>query len=768
MIDLKLLNKRGVTADTAKGVFAGEDDKMPAKGKALLDRIKHRIDDGLNRCIKNHKIYHALDLAWDTPLQQISSTLAYSISDKDLSDETVLNAAKDWGLTGLIEDVKDTKGQKKRLNLPMFFNIFVPLVRSYVTIRWARIYNDRRQYPLFKFEMGKNTTKNKLRGEILTDRVQVMANQYGYSELLKQSIFHMLHYGWAAQFPQEEWHTEKQVVFDAAGEEEEKYVKEGIRYNLPHPSRVFFDQAHRPTTFNSDSGCEFAGYWRLMRYGDLRNNKKLWNTDKIAYGRTTDLLSKAKTYLELVSPCTMEFPRSRAAFGLTDRESELDAVYRTSDDDKAVLVTEYYEKIIPSDHGLGDYDNPVWFRFCLANDNTVLYAAPIPYCPVIYYAYDPHEGKSINSSLSLEIIPFQDQIGNLLSQYLLSVKQNLANMTFVDTDQVPKDMIDKLQNWGEKLFRSLNFMPFSSRQNKFAQADVREAFNSVRFTALDTNGIVGAMRQVIDMLERLLVISAQEIAQVASHEQTAEEVRTVASTTTTRLAFTATAVDDAMLAWKEQLYRGLMAYGEDEVYAEINSGYTPEQINDLGFTVEEEDLDRSGLVGIRGKKTALGLEVIGSYRDTLDRVSDKEFAAALTQLFQMIANDQEMRQAIGVDQILDVVNQIGTMLGLPKDFRLQKLEAEEGAGGEQPAQADQMAAVAEEIRNSIINEVGEALKPLAESTQQNSSMIQQIVDAIKGGPQPPNPQQYDTNNAIPAGGPPPAGNPEMAPAGPVR
>ena len=338
-------------------------------------------------------------------------------------------------------------------------------------------------------------------------------------------------------------------------------------------------------------------------------------------------------------------------------------------------------------------------------------------------------------------------------------------MTFVDTDQVPKDMIDKLQNWGEKLFRSLNFMPFSSRQNKFAQSDVREAFNSVRFTALDTNGIIGAMRQVIDMLERLLVISAQEVAQVASHEQTAEEVRTVAGTTTTRLAFTATAVDDAMLAWKEQLYKGLMAYGEEEVYAEINSGYTPEQINDLGFTVEEEDFDRSGLMGVRGKKTALDLEVIGSYRDTIDRVSDKEFAAALTQLFQMISNDQEIRQSIGVDQILDVVNQIGTMLGLPKDFRLQKLEAE---GGGQPEQADQMAAVAEEIRNSIINEVGEALKPLAESTQQNSSMIQQIVDVIKGGPQPPSPQQYDTNNAIPSGDPAPAGNPEVAPTGPMR
>lgn len=765
MVDLNVLNKRGVTSETAKGIFAGDDETLPPKGKALIDRIRHRIDDGLNRCIKNHKIYHALDLAWDAPLKQISNTLAYSISDKDLSDETVLNAARDWGLTGLIETVDDTKGQKKKLNLPVFFNIFVPLVRSYVTIRWARIYNDRRQYPLFKYEMGKNTTTNRLRGEILSDRVQVIANQYGYSELLKQSIFHMLHYGWAAQFPQEEWHTEAQTVLDSGGEEEERFVKEGIRYNLPHPSRVFFDQAHRPTTFNSDSGCEFAGYWRLMRYGDLRRNKKLWNVDKITYGRTSDLLSSAKTYLELVSPCAMEFPRSRKSFGLTDRESEIDNYYKTSDDDKAVLVTEYYEKIIPSDHGMGDYDNPVWFRFVVANDNTVLYAAPVPYCPVVYYAYDPHEGKSINSSLSLEIVPFQDQIGNLLSQYLLSVKQNLANMTFVDTDQVPKDMIDKLQNWGEKLFRSLNFMPFSSRQNKFAQSDVREAFNSVRFNALDTNGIVGAIRQVIDMLERLLVISAQEIAQVASHEQTAEEVRTVAHTTTTRLAFTATAVDDAMLAWKEQLYRGLMAYGEDEVYAQISSGYTPEQVNDLGFTLEERDSDSSGLVGVRGQKTALDLEVIGSYRDSLDRTSDNAMAAALTQLFQMVANDQEIRQTIGVDQVLDVVNQIGTKLGLPKDFKLQRLEGEEG---QQATQPDQMAAVAEEIRNSIIEEVGEAMKPLAENTQQNSSMIQQIVDVIKGGPQPPSPQQYDTNNAIPAGVPPNAGDPELAPTGPVR
>jgi len=758
MIDLNVLNSRGVTTDKLKSVFAGDDESVSKKAKPLLDKIRQRIDDGLQFCIKNHKVYHALDLAWDTPFRQVSHTLASSLINKELDDETILNATKDWGLTGMLETVKDSKGTHKRLNLPVFFNVFVPVVRAYVTIRWARIYNDRRQYPLFKYEMSHNTTTNKLRSDIITDRVQTMANQYGYSETLKQCIFQMLHYGWCMQFPTEEWHSETQVNINAVGEEEEKYVREGLRYHLPHPSRVFFDQAHRTTSFNSDSGCEFAGYWRIMRYGDIRRNEKFWNVDKISYGKTTDLLGGAKTYLELVSPCTMEFPTSRTAFGALDRESEMDRAYNKADDDKAVLITEYFEKLVPSEYGLGDYDHPVWFRFCLANDNTILYAAPVPYCPVIYYAYDPHEGRSMNASLSLEVIPFQDQIGNLLSQYLLSVKQNLANLTFVDTDQVPKDMIEKLQNWGEKLFRGLNFLPFSSRQNKFAQSDVREAFNSVRLSTLDTNGIVTAMRQIIDMLERLLVISAQEVAQSASHEQTAEEVRTVATTTTTRLAFTANAVDDAIAAWKEQAYRALMAYGEDEIYANINSQYTVDALHSLGFSVTEKDEDRSGSVKVRGQKSALNLEHIGSYRDTLDRVSDNTMAAALTQLYTMVAQDPEIRQSIGVDQVLDVLNRIGQMLGLPRDFKLQKIQ--DAPGPDQ--QAEEMTKIAEEIRGAILEEVGQAIEPVAENSKQNSAAIEQIVELIKNSPLPPSEAQYDNANKAPGPGPAGAPSPEMA------
>ena len=224
MIDLNVLNKRGVTTDSLKKIFGGEDRDVPDEAMPLLDKIRDRIDDGLHWCIKNHKIYHALDLAWDAPFKQVSPTLANSILNKDLDEETVTNAVHDWGLTSMLEDVEDSKGTRKSLNIPVFFNVFVPIVRSYVTIRWARMYNDRRQYPLFKYEMGKHTTVNKLREEIITDRVQAITNSYGYNEVLKQSIFQMLHYGWCMQFPQEEWHSEKQVSINSNGEEEERYV----------------------------------------------------------------------------------------------------------------------------------------------------------------------------------------------------------------------------------------------------------------------------------------------------------------------------------------------------------------------------------------------------------------------------------------------------------------------------------------------------------------------------------------------------------------
>jgi hypothetical protein len=200
-----------------------------------------------------------------------------------------------------------------------------------------------------------------------------------------------------------------------------------------------------------------------------------------------------------------------------------------------------------------------------------------------------------------------------------------------------------------------------------------------------------------------------------------------------------------------------MAYGEDEIYANINSQYTLEALHSLGFTVTEKDEDRSGAVKVRGQKSALALESIGSYRDSLDRVSDNAMAAALTQFYQIIGNDAEIRQSVGIDQMLDVVNRVGQMLGLPRDFKLQKIN--DGQGPEQ--QAEQMVAIAEEIKGSVLQEVGQAIEPIAKNTQENTSAIEQLIQIINQAPQPPADTQYDNPVQATSGVPEGAPNPEL-------
>ncbi len=98
------------------------------------------------------------------------------------------------------------------------------------------------------------------------------------------------------------------------------------------------------------------------------------------------------------------------------------------------------------------------------------------------------------------------------------------------------------------------------------------------------------------------------------------------------------------------------------------------------------------------------------------------------------------------------------MLGLPRDFKLQKIQ--DAPGPDQ--QSEQMVKIAEEIRGSILEEVGQAIEPVTESSKQNSAAIEQIVELIKNSPQPPPEAQYDYANEAPGPGSAGAPSPEMA------
>lgn len=778
MVDLDILRKRGIHDEALRAKLSSNPLTWKADGDEGLrlqmhNRHRSRIQEAMNRNFQDYRIYHALDTAWDTPFRQISPTLLGDFLEKDPNDEEVNSKIKEWGLTHMItQEVDQRTGKetgKKSFNLPMFFEVFVPLVKAYVTIRWAKIMNDRRLTPFFKYDPAKVTAINKLKCGVITDRVQVMSNQYGYYDVTKQAVLKMLHYSSCLQFVKEEWDQEEQLKYadetDVAlkrlteegkecvvGDEIWHTTKEGIRYHLPHPTRFFSDLNHGNWTYNYDCGSEFAGYWNIRRYRDILN-AGLWNGDAISIGPNSLVQDHRTFFASVYSACTLLMPVSSTktndgntllaqtggGIGDLDKEKQLAYLYYGTDHlDQGVLVTEYFEKLNPKQNGLGDYDADVWFRFVVAGDNTTyMYATPLPYCPIVYYGYDADESRTNNASLSLECLPFQDHFGNTLSQILLTAKQNLANMTLVDTDILEPEAIKKMQGLGEQYFRFLNIFGFSGKKMQRLQARTMEAIQGHSLPKGNIAELTNVLNTILDVLERVLVMSSHEVAQAASHEQTREEVRNIAQSTSTRLLFTATPVDIAREAWKRQLYQGVMAYGDDDVYAHVPSDVplTKEVITKLGFTFVDEDehttaSDNHRAVRVDKKRTAIDLWTLASTRDGEDRANDSQMAQVMAMMARDLMANPITAQAIGPDQAIQIANQIAQLAGLPRDFILRNVNPQAGPEQAQAQAQQQLQQVVQIVLQQVNQNLQNELKPLLDHTMANSKDIALIIKAM--------------------------------------
>ncbi|MGW8178164.1 MAG: hypothetical protein ACWGQW_05255 [bacterium] len=729
-----------------------QQKKWPDGIRKLRNLVRDRIQEGRDFNLGDYKYWWAMDVAYDAPFRQVTPTVMQSFLDTlstgDYSSEEVLKKAEAWGLTKFIRTVKNEGKEKKELDIPIMFKIVLPLARAYLNIRWAKLFNDRDLHPLLKFEPIKFTSSNRLRCEILTDRVEFMNHQFGYRSTLRQWIFNALHYGISMMFPTEDWYIEDELYIDANGTVKKRIGKEGLRYNIPHPSRVFYDQAHRIGTINSDSGCEYAGYWRIARYRDVLYSGKYWNTERVSIYRH-DLIRNNRIFFNTVYPCQMEFPTDNSlattGAGMMDRESGV-AYYTTSQEDKAVVLTDIYMKFSPKEFGLADYEPRMWFRMVMANDDDFLYVAPICYTPPLYMGYDYHEERNRNSSLTLEILPFQDHMSNLMTQTLLAAKANMAKAVFVNSDLVSQQYLDKIENMGEDFYRCLNFIPYSQRTTKLKQDDVRQAFFPVNFPVMNTVELTSAIRMLLDALERVLVFSAQEVGAVAAHEQTAEEVRVIGGAVSNRLQLTSSFIDDAIQAWKKQLYQALMGYGHKEVWGQIPSDPPVDEalMKKIGFTVDEPGIPGISNTLVKGPLSSLKLEGFSSDREADDRINNVEVAGAMTNVLQFAMQNPVASMAIGADQFIQIINEIARIAGLPRDFKLvvkNRDKIKEIEGG-QPSEAQQMmqqmqqtvAQLAEELMNKSAEQSAqitqEAVAPLAEAVQANGEQIKMTQEAI--------------------------------------
>ncbi len=798
MVDIKLLRELGITQEFLKSrlspitvTSSGTREDLTApkdeqeKVNAWFNRLRSRNDTGMTRSFSDWQWTYMIDKAWETPFTQFHPRLFGALEGGQ--EQEACHILSGLNLGGLVESSTVDGKQCLKFNEDKF-RLLVGLVRSYTTIRWAKIVNDRRLTPFMKYEPAKSMAVQKAQCELLTDRVSVMSNQYSYFDVMKQQVLKMLQYGTAIKFIKEQWHSEEQIRYatkaDIAGKKPKlgsvtetnltgtpcedgdkvEYVeREGLRYDIPHISRVFRDLAHPLYTLNSDSGTSYLGYWQVVPYRDIRTGG-FWNVDKVTFGNES-IIQTNKAFFETVyTACRMEIPcinRNPATGTNNDTQvAQINDCYNTSLDDKGVVLTNYFEKIIPSECGLGNYDHPVWFRFVLAGEaRTVLYACPLPSAPATYMGYDADESRLKNASLAMEILPYQYQFENLLQQVIESCKQNLANFTMINTDVMDDNQIKAINGIGAMLWKKLNLFGTSFKKltkifNRGSGSTSQDLGLSLSLPKANIAELVNVLKTVLDVLERVLVMSSHEVAQAASHEQTREEVKNIAQSTSSRLTFTATPVDLERDAWKRQIYAYLMTYGDDDFYGTIpaEGQITKEQLTAMGFTFVDNDamVGKDKFIRVRANKKnllALPLYEFASTKDGEDRSSDSQAAVVMSQFFQNVMANPMLATAIGPDQAIFWANHIAHLAGVDRDMNLRNVG---GTPEAQQAQAqEQLKQVIEIVMKQVDGQMQKALTPMLEELNTIKTEVGMLMQLT--GAAPPHPNDPSQPPPAPAG-----------------
>lgn len=764
-----------------------EELKPDEKLESLRRMIRSRVEAGRQHNLTNYRTYQALDTVWNSAFRQVTPTIMLDfIRNYDgKTTEEITSALKSMGLdsTGMWIDgtTMDPKTSKPTqiLNPPVFTSVVIPLVSAYLLIRLAKLFNDRNINPFIKIESLINSVEDRTRCEVLTARIQTMVEQYGMVHVFKQALFMMLLYGQAMQFTLEEWHFEQQCKYaspeDVAREKaktetspengkpedapDSTYgetsgsngetkpaksetkskkkglevgddfvytVREGLRYTLPHPARAYWDFAHPQWTLNTDTGCEYAGHWRVIRWKEIRDNPDFYNKTRVSWGgQSAPWETNLQFFNSVYNYCVMDWPKAAAvAEDAKDREALLAAnsLYNESHGEQSVVVTEHREKIIPKNVGLGDYPYPIWARFLVAGDGTIVYAAPCCYQPVIVFRDNGDDRKTQDASLGLKLIGFQDQVSNLITQQILAARQNLANLTLVDKNVVPDSVVDKIQNLGERFIRGLNFFNYDSKAliKMFSGGAPSKAIESFRFPQLDTNGLILSIRTIIDLAERVLQFSSQEVAQAASHEQTKAEMDLIRQSSTNILKFTGHPADDGLATQARQIYEALMAYGDDDFYASIpyEKNLNQEDLKKLGITYVAEPSKSDKKVYVRAKRSALLLWAFGHAPAPDERKDNIEAARLMSELVRdWFMNNPVGLSALGPDQLVDMANHIAKLAGLPFDRPLRNASMTT----EQQNQAAQQQL--KSMADAVLTDVKKGMVPMIEDIAQIKQAI---------------------------------------------
>ena len=708
MVNLKILDKYGCTQARLREIFTCKDTESPDWDirQKFESEIESRVNEGITWSASTSDPYMAVDLAWDS--QTINKTtiplLLYAQGKINISQTGEklgdLNCADDFC-------ERDETGSVKKINVMRLYETSMNLIRSYVTRRVAaQVSRFNNLYPYFKYESRSTAISAKLRGDVLSQRIEIMVDQFGMRHNFSQYIRDMFMYGHSVVFPRERWTRDCQWRYARSEfgetEELENYVtREGMEFINPHPSRVFRDLSQPLPGVNTDTGPNWLGYWDVVNYGSIKDNPEYYNISDISYEGT--LFGVYQQYQQFFSyyypPTVLKWPTAQQAqkqyTPFQNERTSNTGLYSSDDSDKGVFLTNLFIKINPRDRGIGNYPYDVWLRLVVASDSTVVYSEFMPSIPAIYGGLNENDSRVMNNSMAMEIMPYQDQLTNLLSQMLLNMKIGLTQIWAVDKDALDEDVKEYIEQSmkASDYYVNPKLLLYSGQKMGDLGLDPKNFVNVIQADMGNTvNQSLQAINQLLSIVERMLVLSPQEVGQPAPREISATEVQEMSTSVEAIYSFVSEGIDEMRGGMKKMLYEHLVSCSTSEFDVPVKNRYSEGVIREAGFEPSDEQYDMTDPMvrNVVGTPTSLVHEYLFSSRDGPERSINVKSAETLTALLGQILQIQPVIEAVGKRRLFEIINEIFRKSGAGFDV---KLELEEGESEElmppQPPQQPQ-------------------------------------------------------------------------------
>ncbi len=718
--------------------------KIDVANRQLLEReVRVRIDEGVVRSLKDYQFYAAADIAWDSsPVNKATIPLIMYAQGK-INIQTAATALESCG-KGSDYVKKDGEGKAVSIDMPKFFEHNINLVRSFITRRLAAQSNNfSNLFPHYKYESRSTGTVGKCRADVLSQRVEIMTDQYSYRHHDVQCMRDAFLYSHSVDFIASSWDIERQycrkeVASDLESADPNNFeldtqiVREGLLFYNPHPTRVFWDNNYPLESINADIGCQYIGYWDVKRFADIAENTAFFNTDSIGWSTRFwgigGIYLNYKSYFDqfltqIKPPCFPEGTTTDPA-GENDRKTNV-GVYSVDQKDTSIVVATYFKRMVPKEFGIGDYPFPVWVRGVVASDSTWIFAEFLPSTPAAYLGINENDSRMINISVAHELMAYQDQLSNLFTDMLLLVQIELFKAIGINTDALTKEQVDYIRSflkgtaWGAGTPMVYEFS-YKKMQELGVKADQVVTVTGTQ-VASSLNAIFEAMAKLIAMAEKLMAMSPAEQGQPAPREISATEVNEIASTTTSVYSFISNAIDEFRAAKKRIIYESLVVMSEGEIRCPVMDRYTTDTIKKAGFKpLTDEQEEYNSPMGVKrhtviGTKRALIHDYIFTSRDGAERAVNTQAANTLVQLVSQCLNVPAVLSAMGKEKLYEIFNEIFRMSGAGVDLNLELKPGEDNSLGEDQVRQFQQ----------VLEQMQKALQQLAGQVQQDAQSIQQ-------------------------------------------